>query len=71
MSTAQPVVIYPPGEDGGRNVRIDGTILGRALSVKDIVALLQEAGLRSFDEMHVVYSALIEWRGGGPEAWTH
>ncbi|MET8472321.1 hypothetical protein ABZY90_37380 [Streptomyces sp. NPDC006422] len=71
MSSAQPVVIYPPDEGGGRRIRIDGAILGRALSVKDVVAILHEAGLRSFDETRVAYSALIEWRGGGPDRWTH
>ncbi|WP_327671862.1 MULTISPECIES: hypothetical protein [unclassified Streptomyces] len=70
MSSTQPVVICPPDEGGGRRVRIDGTTLGRAWSVKDVAAILQEAGLRSFDEVHVAYSALIEWRGGGPSQWT-
>ncbi|MFZ3573282.1 hypothetical protein ACOKM5_40770 [Streptomyces sp. BH097] len=70
MSSAQPVVICPPDEDGGRRVRIDGAILGRASSVKDVAAILQEAGLRAFDETRVAYSALIEWRGGGPDRWT-
>ncbi|MET8475405.1 hypothetical protein ABZY90_19685 [Streptomyces sp. NPDC006422] len=66
-----PVVIYPPDEDGGRRVRADGTILGRAFSVRDVVAFLQEAGLQSFDEMDVVRSDLIDWRGGGPDTWVH
>lgn len=71
MASTMPVVIYPPDEEGGRRVRIDGAILGRALSVTDVAAILQGAGLRSFDENHVAYSALIEWRGGGPDQWTH
>jgi hypothetical protein len=33
MANAQPVVIYPPDEDGGRRVRIDSAIVGRAFSV--------------------------------------
>ncbi|MFI1723899.1 hypothetical protein [Streptomyces sp. NPDC020489] len=66
-----PVIVYPPDEEGGRRVRVDGTILGRAYSVQDIVAFMQDAGLQSFDEMDVVRSELIEWRGGGPEVWTH
>ena len=65
------VIVYPPDEQGGRRVRIDGTILGRAYSVRDIAAFMQEAGLQSFDEMDVVRSGLIEWRGGGPDVWTH
>jgi hypothetical protein len=66
-----PVVIYPPDEDGGRRVRIDGSIVGRAFSVLDVARYLQEAGLQEADEMDVVRSLLIEWRGGGPDVWTH
>lgn len=66
-----PVVIYPPDEAGARRVRIDGSILGLAYSVQDVAKFLQEAGLQSFDEVDVVRSSLIEWRGGGPDAWTH
>ncbi|MEV0443509.1 hypothetical protein AB0I84_13215 [Streptomyces spectabilis] len=71
MVSSTPIVIYPPDEEGGRRVRIDGTILGRAYNVQDIAKFMQEAGLQDFDEMDVVRSALIEWRGGGPEAWAH
>ncbi|MEU6996667.1 hypothetical protein ABZ953_39220 [Streptomyces sp. NPDC046465] len=63
-------VVYPPDEEGGRRVRIDGTLLGRAFSVQDIVRFMQEAGLQDYDEMDVVRSPLIEWQGGGPDAWT-
>ncbi|MFE2530433.1 hypothetical protein [Streptomyces sp. NPDC059371] len=65
-----PIIVYPPDEDGGRRVRADGTILGRAYSVRDVAALLQMAGLQGWDEMDVVRTDLIEWRGGGPEVWT-
>lgn len=71
MASATPVVIYPPDEDGGRRVRIDGAIVGRAFSVQDVAAFMQEAGLNEFDEMDVVRTGLIEWHGGGPEVWTH
>ena len=70
MTSATPVIVYPPDEAGGRRVRVDGSILGRAYSVRDVVALLQEAGLQSWDEMDVIRSMFIEWRGGGPEVWT-
>ena len=30
MAFVMPVVVYPPDEDGGRRVRGDGEILGRA-----------------------------------------
>lgn len=65
------VVIYPPDEEGGRRVRADGTILGRAYSVQDVAGLLQMAGLQDVDEMDVVRSRSIEWRGGGSDVWTH
>jgi hypothetical protein len=65
-----PVVIYPPDDDGGWRVRIDGAIVGRAFSVLDVARYLQEAGLQEADEMDVVRSLLIEWRGGGPDVWT-
>lgn len=70
MAADRPVVVYPPDEGGGRRVRIDGSIAGLAFSVRDVAAFLQTAGLQSFDEMDVVRSALIEWRGGGPEVWS-
>ncbi|MFD8739411.1 hypothetical protein ACFV06_31495 [Streptomyces sp. NPDC059618] len=66
-----PVIVYPPDEQGGRRVRADGAILGLAFSVRDVAALLQTAGLQDFDEMDVVRSTWIEWRGGGPDDWTH
>ncbi|MFF9270441.1 hypothetical protein [Streptomyces rochei] len=71
MSSTLPVVIYPPDEDGGRRVRVDGQVLGRAFSVQDIARFMQEAGLQDWGEMDVVRSALIDWRGGGPDVWTH
>ncbi|MET7809813.1 hypothetical protein ABZT26_03000 [Streptomyces sp. NPDC005395] len=70
MAAERPVVVYPPDEDGGRRVRFDGRLSGRAFSVRDLVAFMQEAGLHEFDEMDVVRSELIEWRGGGPDVWT-
>jgi hypothetical protein len=69
MTSATPVIVYPPGEGGGRRVRVDGTILGLAYSVRDIVAFLQEAGLQDWDEMDVVRSGLIDWRGGRADVW--
>ncbi|MBQ0827697.1 hypothetical protein [Streptomyces tagetis] len=69
MSPA-PVIVYPPDESGGRRVRVDVTILGLAHGVRDVAAFLQQAGLQGFDEMDVVRTDLIEWRGGGPDVWT-
>lgn len=71
MSSALPVVIYPPDENGGRRVRVDGEILGRAFGVQDVARFMQEAGLQDWDEMDVIRSALIDWRGGGPDVWEH
>jgi len=71
MASTTPVVVYPPSPDGGgRRLRIDGTILGTAYSLRDLTAFLQEAGLQGWDELDVARSALIEWRGGGPDVWT-
>jgi hypothetical protein len=71
MASDQPVVVHPPDEGGGRRVRIDDTTVGRAFSVQDVARFMQEAGLQEFDEMDLVRSALIEWRGGGPDMWEH
>jgi hypothetical protein len=69
MASATPVIIYPPAEDGGRRVRIGDHFVGIAYGITDIAAFVQEAGLQGWDEMDVVRSALIEWRGGGPQQW--
>ncbi|MET9735746.1 hypothetical protein ABZZ79_35495 [Streptomyces sp. NPDC006458] len=69
MATEHPVTVYPPSADGGRRVRIGGRFVGIAYGVLDVAAFLQEAGLQDWDEMDVVRSELIEWRGGGPDAW--
>jgi hypothetical protein len=63
------VIVYPPDEDGGRRVRVEGTILGRAFRLGDVVALLQTAGLQGIDDLDVAGADWIEWRGGGPDAW--
>lgn len=65
------VIVYPPDEEGGRRVRVDGTILGRATSLRDIVAFLQTAGLQGIDDLDVAGMSGIEWRGGGPDVWDH
>ncbi|GGV82755.1 hypothetical protein [Streptomyces griseoloalbus] len=70
MASDQPIVIYPPGEDGGRRVRADGRFLGMAYGLLDVVEFLRLAGLESVDDDWVRQSALVEWRGGGPDAWS-
>ncbi|MFJ3308285.1 hypothetical protein ACIPSA_35445 [Streptomyces sp. NPDC086549] len=71
MAPAMPVVIYPPDEDGGRRVRIDGEIFGRAYGLRDVAEFLRRAGIEDVDEAYVAASVLIEWRGGGPDVWEH
>ncbi|MFI9831073.1 hypothetical protein ACIHIX_25745 [Streptomyces sp. NPDC051913] len=69
MVTDQPVVVYPPAADGGRRVRIGEHFVGIAYGLLDVVAFVQEAGLQEWDEMDLVRSALVDWRGGGPNTW--
>ncbi|MYT57695.1 hypothetical protein GTW29_13390 [Streptomyces sp. SID7834] len=66
---ALPVIVYPPSPTGGRRVRVDGEILGLAHGLRDVAEFLRRAGLDDVDETDVEASALIEWRGGGPEVW--
>ncbi|KUM74100.1 hypothetical protein J7F01_01325 [Streptomyces sp. ISL-22] len=69
MASAQPIVIYPPAEDGGRRVRVDDRFLGIAYGLLDIVEFLRLAGLEDVDDLWVRQSGLIEWRGSGPDEW--
>lgn len=74
MSADQPplVVIYPPGEDGGRRVRAGARFLGMAYGLLDVVEFLRLAGLDEVDDDWMRRSTLVEWRGGGPDVWmTH
>jgi hypothetical protein len=63
-----PVVVYPPDEEGGRRVRCNGQILGRAFTLYDVTHLLNQAGLNTaataFED-----TSIFEWRGGSPYAW--
>jgi phosphoenolpyruvate synthase/pyruvate phosphate dikinase len=65
------VIVYPPDEQGGRRVRADGEILGRATSLPDIVEFLRRAGLDDVTDTDVAGAGWIEWRGGGPDVWEH
>jgi hypothetical protein len=69
VASSQPVVIYPPAEDGGRRVRVGEQFRGMAYGLLDIVDFLRLAGLDDVDDTWVRQSSLIEWRGGGPDAW--
>lgn len=59
------VVVYPPDDEGGRTVRIDGEVSGRAFNLGDVIEFLRRAGWLDADEWPP-----IEWRGGGPEVWS-
>ncbi len=71
MTSTQPIVIYPPAEDGGRRVRVAERFVGMAYGLLDIIEFLRLAGLESTDEAWVRQSGSIEWRGGGPDMWEH
>ncbi|WP_086779558.1 hypothetical protein [Streptomyces griseus] len=64
------VIVSPPSPSGGRRVRVDGTILGLAHGLPDLVEFLRRAGLEGLDEDDVARSGLVEWQGGGPDVWT-
>ncbi|MFJ8630461.1 hypothetical protein [Streptomyces sp. NPDC093568] len=70
MASSQPIVVYPPAEDGGRRVRVDDQFVGMAYGLLDIVEFLRLAGLENVDDDWVRQSGLVEWRGGGPESWA-
>jgi hypothetical protein len=65
------VIVYPPAEDGGRRVRVGRSFAGMAYTIIDIVEFLRAAGLEDVEPDDVSNAEWIEWRGGGPEAWTH
>ncbi|THA46212.1 hypothetical protein [Streptomyces sp. A1136] len=62
-------MVYPPDAQGGRRVRCDGEILGRALGPTDLLEFLRRAGLDP-DDVSLDYAGFIEWRGGGPSVWA-
>ncbi|MFI1954821.1 hypothetical protein ACH437_23735 [Streptomyces xinghaiensis] len=66
MSGSVPVVVHPPSPSGGRRVSVGAEILGLAYGLRDVEEFLRRAGLEDVD---AATSALIEWRGGGPEEW--
>jgi hypothetical protein len=49
---------------------VDGTILGLAYGLTDVVEFLRRAGLEGVDEVEVARSPMVEWRGGGPDVWV-
>ncbi|MEU9946471.1 hypothetical protein [Streptomyces lavendulae] len=63
MSPDLRVIVYPPDAQGGRRVRVDGEILGRALGPADLLEFLRRAGLDP-DDVNLDNPLLIEWRRG-------
>ncbi|MFI7315169.1 hypothetical protein [Streptomyces hygroscopicus] len=68
MAALPPAVVYPPVPSGGRRVTTRGEIVGLAHGREDVAEFLRRTGL---DENVVALNdpGLIEWRGGGPDAW--
>lgn len=64
-----PVIVRPPSRSGGRRVSADGEILGLAHNPAGLIEFLRRAGVRDAEAI-LDDSALIEWRGGGPDVWT-
>ncbi len=65
---ATRIVVYPLTEGGGRRVRANGEILGRARSRGELLEFLRRAGLDP-DDVDLHDPGLFEWRGGGPDIW--
>jgi hypothetical protein len=70
MAEMPRVIVAPPSPGGGRRVRVDGEILGLAHNLVNLAEFLRRAGLETYDETDLRDTALIEWRGGGPDVWT-
>lgn len=68
MTRIPRIVVQPPSPGGGRRVRVDGTILGVAYGLADLLEFLRRAGL-DVDDIDLEDTELITWRGGGPEVW--
>ncbi|WP_406266244.1 hypothetical protein OH779_19910 [Actinacidiphila glaucinigra] len=62
------IAVMPPGDTGGRVVRVDNEVLGTAYRMADLLEFLRRAGFDA-DMADVVDPELIEWRGGGPDTW--
>lgn len=68
MAGVPRVVVQPPSPTGGRRVRADGTILGVAYGLMDLMEFLRRAGL-DVEAIDLEDTELITWRGGGPDVW--
>ncbi|MFJ7965546.1 hypothetical protein [Streptomyces sp. NPDC096324] len=64
------VIVHPPTKRDGRQVWVDGKLAGAARDLRALTRLLNTAGWADMDEVDVAEWAVIEWHGGGPEAWS-
>ncbi|UCM90636.1 hypothetical protein [Streptomyces marincola] len=62
------IIVYPLTGGGGRRVRANGEILGRARSLGELLEFLRRAGLDP-EDVDLRDPELFEWRGGGPDIW--
>ncbi|MGW2560900.1 hypothetical protein ACWCXB_16970 [Streptomyces sp. NPDC001514] len=69
MTRNPPVIVHPLAPSGGRRVTIHGKTVGTAYDLFDVLEFLRRANLPEADTA-VDDPELIEWRGGGPEAWA-
>ncbi|MER7572332.1 hypothetical protein [Streptomyces sp. NPDC126514] len=60
------IVVHSPALDGSRRVTAGDETLGIASHVDDVAEFLRLADLYVTD---VAESDLVEWQGGGPDAW--
>ncbi|MEU7554042.1 hypothetical protein AB0B01_17160 [Streptomyces sp. NPDC044571] len=67
---APRLVVHPPDHRGWRRVRCDGQSLGIAYRLSDIAVFLTATGMQDAEDFDLMDPALVEWRGGGPEAWA-
>ncbi|WP_411103147.1 hypothetical protein [Streptomyces sp. cmx-4-9] len=67
-TNALRVVVHPPDGQGGREVRCDGEVLGRAFGPSDVLEFLRRAGFDP-DEAAPYGEGLVDWLGGGPATW--
>lgn len=67
-SAPAPVVVHAAQDGSGRRVTLRGKQAGAAHCVADVIEILRLAGVE-LDAEEAAASALIEWRGGGPDVW--
>ncbi|MFD8931870.1 hypothetical protein [Streptomyces mirabilis] len=68
--TESSVIISPPTRAEGRQVWVDGELLGAVHSLSGLTHVLQGAGWQGLDEVDAAESPVIACYGGGPEVWS-